>query len=236
LGRFLLSNEWAAEKVKLRMSELHGYYQQDRAEMLAFLPAKLERLIDVGCGEGKFGESVKDRFPNCETWGLEPNPEAAAAASLRNDRILNISLSDSTELPSAYFDVVTMNDVLEHMTWPEPALALARRILRPNGKLILSLPNVQYYLNVRDLVFKNDWEYRDCGILDRTHFRFYTTKSAARLLQRNGFEVNQITGINPSNLRLHYKILFRLAPSFFYWMQFPQFAIVATTAKVMSQI
>jgi 2-polyprenyl-3-methyl-5-hydroxy-6-metoxy-1,4-benzoquinol methylase len=207
------------------------YYQQNRSEMLAFLPVNVGRLIDIGCGEGRFGEAVKARHPNCETWGLEPIAEAAVAATLRNDRVLNMPMEDTVELPTSYFDVVTMNDVLEHMTWPEPALALARRILCPGGKLILSLPNVRYYLNVRDLVFKNDWEYRDFGILDRTHFRFYTTKSATRLLQSNGFEVNQITGINPSHLKLRYRILFGLAPSFFSWMRFPQFAIVATVAN-----
>ena len=138
-----------------------------------------------------------------------------------------MSFDDTPDLPTAYFDVVTMNDVLEHLAWPEPALAVAKRILRPGGKLILSLPNVQFLLNVLDLVKRNDWEYRDDGILDRTHFRFYTTKSATRLLKQNGFHVEQIAGINPIRPKWYYRLLFAIAPRYFYWMPFFQFAIVA---------
>lgn len=204
-----------------------GYYQQKRAEMLGFLPSQPKRLIDIGCGEGLFGEAVKALYPDCETWGVEPTAEIAARAATRNDRIVQSSLEDAAELPEGYFDAVVMNDVLEHMLWPETALAIAKRILLPEGKLILSLPNVQFLLNVLDLVVRNDWEYRDSGILDRTHLRFYTTKSATKLLERNGFRVDQITGINPMRPKWYYRMLFALAPRYFRWMPFFQFAVVA---------
>lgn len=223
-----LGSDRSSEQSSKQISPEHAdYYQQSRPEMLAFLPSDPKRLIDIGCGNGLFGAAVKVRFPGCETWGVEMVSDAAAVASTRNDRVLNISFENPVEMPSAYFDVVTMNDVLEHMTWPEPALANVKRILRPGGRLVLSLPNVRYYLNVRDLVFKNDWEYVDAGVLDRTHFRFYTARSATRLLQQNGFLVEQVVGINPPLLRPYYRALFAMAPSFFYWMRFPQFAIVA---------
>lgn len=152
-------------------------------------------------------------------------------AATRNDRVINASLDCVDALPGAYFDVVTMNDVLEHIPWPEPALATARRILKPDGKLVLSLPNVQFLLNVLDLMKHNDWEYQDSGILDRTHFRFYTTKSATRLLERNGFQVEKITGINPIRPKWYYRFVFAMAPKYFYWMPFFQFALVARPIK-----
>jgi 2-polyprenyl-3-methyl-5-hydroxy-6-metoxy-1,4-benzoquinol methylase len=204
-----------------------GYYKNDRAEMISFLPPDPKRLIDIGCGEGLFGAAVKARFPDCEIWGVELIADVAKKAAARNDRIIQTSFEKAAELPEAYFDVVTMNDVLEHIPWPEPALATARRILRPSGKLVLSLPNVQFFLNVLDLVKRNDWKYQDSGILDRTHFRFYTTKSATRLLEQNGFKVEQVTGINPIRPKWYYRLLFAVAPKYFYWMPFFQFAIVA---------
>jgi SAM-dependent methyltransferase len=208
-----------------------GYYKSNREEMLSFIPPNPTRLIDVGCGEGFFGEAVKTRYPGCETWGVEPVAAAAKMAATRNDRVINASLDCVDALPGAYFDVVTMKDVLEHVPWPEPALASARRILKPDGKLVLSLPNVQFLLNVLDLVKHNDWEYKDCGILDRTHFRFYTTKSATRLLERNGFQVEKITGINPIRPKWYYRVVFAMAPKYFYWMPFFQFALVARPIK-----
>lgn len=195
--------------------------------MLSFLPENPQRIIDIGCGAGFFGAAVKRKYPNCETWGVEAAAEAARTAALHNDRIVTGLVEEVADLPERYFDAVTMNDVLEHMTWPEPSLAIARRILKPEGKLILSLPNVRYFVNVRDLVFNNSWEYQDRGILDRTHLRFYTTRSAANLLQKNGYVVEAIVGINQPVLSLHYRLLFCLAPNFFHWMRFPQFAIIA---------
>jgi SAM-dependent methyltransferase len=216
---------------RLAVPERSAYYQQSRPEMLRFLPSDPKRLLDIGCGEGLFGEAVKARHPACETWGVEPTAEAAEKAAARNDRVLPSLLEDAAELPTAYFDAVTMNDVLEHMVWPEQALAIAKRILKPDGKLILSLPNVQFLLNVLDLVLRNDWEYRDCGILDRTYFRFYTAKSARRLLEQSGFEVELIVGINPIQPKLRYRILFALAPRLFHWMPFFQFAVVARPSR-----
>jgi SAM-dependent methyltransferase len=203
------------------------YYEQARVEMLAFLPHNTRRLLDIGCGEGLFGAAVKRRFPECETWGVEVVAEAAKKAAECNDHVINRSLDDAPDIPDGYFDVVSMNDVLEHIAWPATTLAAAKRMLAAHGKLILSLPNVAYYLNVRDLVFKNSWEYSDYGVLDRTHLRFYTTRSAQQLLCENGYEVELIKGINESPPKLHYRLLFALAPRFFQWMRFPQFAVVA---------
>lgn len=211
------------------MDPTNPYYLQSRPEMLQYLPERFSTLIDVGCAEGFFGAAVKRAFPEAEVWGLEPSPEVAREAERRCDRMISCPLEHAgAQLPSSYFDVVTMNDVLEHLPYPEPGLALVQRILKPDGRLVLSLPNVRYYLNVRDLVFRKDWEYRDFGILDRTHMRFFTQKSAVRTLTDHGFEVSLVEGINEEQHKLHYRALFALAPSFFRDARFPQFAIVAS--------
>ena len=212
------------------MSGKDIYYSQSRPEMLRFIPPSTGRLMDIGCSEGWFGAAVKKALPNCETWGVEANAEAAAEAATRNDKVLHGLIGEVEGAPESYFDVVTMNDVLEHIPYSEPVLAVVKRLLRPGGRLVLSLPNVRYYLNVRDLVFRKDWEYQDYGILDRTHFRFFTQKSAARLLTENGYRVVEEAGLNPPRLKLHYKALFALAPGLFEGMRYPQFALAAEPA------
>lgn len=223
-----------ADSVYKGVAPTAEYYSNDRAEMLEFLPPNPRRLIDVGCGGGLFGAAVKKRYPECEIWGVELVADAAQQAAFRHDRVIQTPFEEAAELPEAYFDVVTMNDVLEHMPWPEPALATAKRILRPEGRLVLSLPNVQFLWNVLNLVKHNDWEYEDWGILDRTHFRFYTTKSAVRLLERNGFRVETVTGINAIRPKWYYWVIFKLAPRYFRWMPYFQFAVVARPNSTLS--
>jgi SAM-dependent methyltransferase len=208
--------------------EQEVYYSQSRAEMLQFLPPRVGRLLDIGCSEGRFGEAVKRARPECETWGIEPVPEVAVEAARRNDRVIAAEVTPDLDLPAAYFDVVSMNDVLEHIAYPETILPLVRRVLAPGGRVLISLPNARYYLNVRDFVIHKDWEYQDYGVLDRTHLRFFTEKSARRFLNENGFDVISMAGINGRPLKLHYKVLFALAPGFFRDMRNPQIAIVAT--------
>jgi ubiquinone/menaquinone biosynthesis C-methylase UbiE len=197
--------------------------------MLQFLPANPARLLDVGCGEGAFGKSVRDRFPNCEVWGAEISP---AAADIAATRLHTVKRGDflETAFPQDYFDVITMNDSLEHMVDTHAVLAKVRTLLKPGGALIVSFPNVRYYQNVRDLVFRNDWQYQDFGILDRTHYRFFTSKSAVRTLSECGFKVELVEGL-PHPIRLHYRILFAALPRLFYWMRFPQFAVRAVLSR-----
>lgn len=214
------------------MESNDSYYAQSRPEMLTYIPPDTKTLIDIGCGGGRFGAGVKELLPDCEVWGLEAVESVAKEAEQRADKMICSTIEKAADiLPSAYFDVVTMNDVLEHLPYPEPALELLRRILKPNGRLVMSLPNVRYYINVKDLLFKKDWAYQDFGVLDRTHLKFYTQKSAVRTLEQNGFKTSLVQGINGTKIKAHYRALFALAPGFFRDTRTPQFAMVAHLAN-----
>lgn len=206
------------------------YFQQARPEMLRFVPSDTQTLLDVGCGEGFFGSAVKEMIPTCETWGIELAVAAASAAATRNDKIINGAFGSCEDLPANYFDVVVMNDVLEHLPFPEPALDVVRRLLKPSGLFVMSIPNVRFFVVVSDLLLRGDWEYKDFGILDRTHLRFFTKKSIANLLKQNDFSIERLVGINSEKLKLHHKLLFALAPRNFTDMKFPQFAVVSRPA------
>ena len=71
-----------------------------------------------------------------------------------------------------------------------------RKYIAPGGVIVGSIPNVRYHKNLFNLLFAKDWEYMDWGILDRTHFRFFTEKSLRRSLSSAGFEVEDFRGIN----------------------------------------
>jgi len=89
------------------------------------------------------------------------------------------------------FDAIVFADVLEHLEDPGSMLRAARRWLRPEGTLLVSLPNVAN-LAVRLSLLAGRFEYADRGILDRTHLRFFTRRSARRTIEAAGFRITEV--------------------------------------------
>jgi SAM-dependent methyltransferase len=120
------------------------YYAESRPEMLPYIPASARVILDVGCSTGLFGAAIKER-QTCEVWGVEMFAEAAAAAHERLDRVIHSAFSEELDLPSAHFDCIIFNDCLEHLAVPEEALRLARTLLRNDGVIVSSIPNMRYF-------------------------------------------------------------------------------------------
>ena len=79
-------------------------------------------------------------------------------------------------------------DVLEHVLDARALLSAARPLLRPGGEVVVSLPNVATW-TMRLRLLSGDFTYGDSGILDRTHLRFFTRRSARALLRASGLEI-----------------------------------------------
>lgn len=109
-----------------------SYYAVERREMLPFVPRNAKRILDVGCGAAGFSALVKEDR-GAEVWGVELLSEAASIAESKIDRVVNGSFEPCDELPKKYFDAVIFNDVLEHLSTPETALAYARCLLGLGG-------------------------------------------------------------------------------------------------------
>lgn len=172
------------------------YYSSARSELLPLLPKRIERHLDVGCAAGFFGESLLTQGRAGEVWGVEPAPGPSAQAATRLSKVIHGCFDEQAPLPDEYFDVITFNDSLEHMTDEVAALSLAWRKLKRQGTLVVSLPNIRYIENVKELLIEKDWRYVDAGVLDRTHLRFFTKLSMQRVIASCGFTVERIVGIN----------------------------------------
>jgi 2-polyprenyl-3-methyl-5-hydroxy-6-metoxy-1,4-benzoquinol methylase len=172
------------------------YYCQPRPEMLPFVPATTKRVLELGCADGAFAATVKQRG-GVEVWGIEPSPEAAERARAVIDRVLVGDADERiAELPDAYFDAIICNDVLEHLVDPWATLAHLRPKLAPGGVVVASIPNIRFIPALSQIVFHKDFPQDDCGIFDRTHLRFFTRKSIVRLFETAGFTMQSMKGIN----------------------------------------
>jgi 2-polyprenyl-3-methyl-5-hydroxy-6-metoxy-1,4-benzoquinol methylase len=174
------------------------YADNPRDEVVPFLPDGVRSALDVGCGRGGFGRSLRRRYgPGAHLVGVEPVPEQAAAARRAEgfDEVVDGYFPDALEGRDDQFDLVTYNDVLEHIVDPAATLRATVAHLTPTGRVVAAIPNVAYAPVVLDLV-RNRWEYTDQGILDRTHLRFFTRASSIALFEENGFAVEACGGIN----------------------------------------
>jgi SAM-dependent methyltransferase len=100
------------------------------------------RILDVGAGYGYLTEVAAQQFP--ERWIVERS--ASAAARVAGDARVVIGTWETADVPERYFDVVSMQDCLEHFPEPLSALAKTRAALRPGGALLAVTPNVGSWL------------------------------------------------------------------------------------------
>ena len=175
----------------------HNYFQNVRQEMLDYVPKSTKRVLEVGCGEGIFAAAIK-HSRNAECWGIEIESVAASKAKQTLDKVLVGDIVDLLpKLPNDYFDLIVFNDVLEHMVDPFFVLASIQSKLTPKGYVLSSIPNIRYFHTLYALVMGGEWEYQESGILDRTHLRFFTTKSIQNMYTRLGYKIIKHVGINP---------------------------------------
>ena len=146
-------------------------------------------VLDVGCGEGFLAEQIQ-QIGNQVT-GIDVLPTAkrqeAFGGYIQGDLEHGID-ADTPALRGAEFDKVLLLDVLEHLRVPERLLRDCRRLLKPNGHLIVSVPNIAN-ITVRLMLLFGRFHYTERGILDKTHLRFFTRKTARRLLESNGYRI-----------------------------------------------
>ena len=210
------------------MASSYMYDDWDRAEVLPFVP-EANRILEVGCSYGGFGQLLKGRSNSPEVWGIEPEPKAAEVAASRLDRVI---VGDFPALAPVgeRFDCVVFNDVLEHLVDPWGALRCALGLLRPNGCVVASIPNVRFGPVVSALLLRGRWNYTDVGVLDRTHLRFFTRSSMIEMFKECGYDVssvNAIRQIRRGRIARTAKLFGSHATEF----TAPQFVIVATTSE-----
>ena len=163
------------------------YYGGERADVLPLLPGDLgpaSSVLEIGCGRAATGALIKERF-GCRVVGVELNPEAAAAAAARLDRVMRGDVQILE--PGETFDAIVAFELFEHLTDGQVFLERAAGWLRPGGRMVFSVPNVGHYSVVEDLI-AGRWDYVPMGLLCATHVRFFTRRTLEDWLHAAGFD------------------------------------------------
>ncbi len=155
-----------------------------------------KRVLDIGCAGGYLGQVLQSR--QCDTVGIDINPKAAEDARKYCSRVIVADLDEAsvTDLVgNDTFDVIVFADILEHLRNPLRLLDDARALIREGGYAVISLPNIAHGA-VRLALLNGSFDYQEFGILDDTHMRFFTRKSAEELFLAAGYRLEDIGRTN----------------------------------------
>lgn len=178
----------------IAMKTTPNYYENPRNDITGLIPEDAVCILDVGCGTGNLGAAIKRaRDSHIEVVGIEINQEAAEKARGKLDKVITGNVETlSLPFPRGYFDVLVYGDVLEHMVDPWGILKRHGELLKAEGLVIASIPNVAHYRVIK-MLKKKEWRYQDAGILDSTHIRFFTIKSIKRMFDDAGFRIECVS-------------------------------------------
>ncbi|WP_164116034.1 methyltransferase domain-containing protein [Sphingorhabdus sp. Alg239-R122] len=168
------------------------YHDHIRNDVLPHIPKTGGQLLDLGGGVGATAFAAKEM-------GLVDQVGVADLVD-NTDSKIDLDFSFQGNLEDASFidhvisqrgkmDVILALDILEHLVDPWATVKKLHESLKPGGVLVASIPNVRNYRALFPLLFKNQWTYRDAGILDRTHLRFFVRATAMELVSSSGLKV-----------------------------------------------
>lgn len=147
-------------------------------------------LLDLGAAGGELGFALRDQFER--RLGFEYNVDCVGQLAGQFDQVVIADLETVKHLPRNV-DAIVLADVLEHLRSPARALGLVRAALNDDGKVFISVPNIANVTVRLGLLF-GIFEYRDRGILDHTHLRFYTIRTIRREVESAGFRILEMSG------------------------------------------
>jgi ubiquinone/menaquinone biosynthesis C-methylase UbiE len=141
------------------------------------------RILDVGCGDGSFLFDFKQR--NWDVYGVDISKISCRIAKKKlGNNIFNCELKNCG-FPDQYYDVITLNHVLEHLPNPEEELREIRRILKDDGVVYAGVPNID---SLQFKICRESWLHLD---LPR-HTIHYTSDTVRGIFEKNGFRVSSV--------------------------------------------
>jgi 2-polyprenyl-3-methyl-5-hydroxy-6-metoxy-1,4-benzoquinol methylase len=155
-------------------------------KLFTFVPPKA-RVLDVGCSSGNLGKALKEE-KGAFVVGVDiDEPDIKKAKKVLDEaHIVDLEKDDLSQLGS--FDVIIMADVIEHLVDPVTVLTKLRPLLKAGGRFVFSIPNMSN-VTTRLEILRGRFEYKDFGLLDRTHIHYYDHEEVDRIFREAGYRI-----------------------------------------------
>ena len=205
--------EFMKEYLNYKKKQKRYYFQVDMTTENSHKKI-LERIkkesyvLEIGTAYGHMTKYLKEIL-NCNITGIEINKEMLNVAKKYLDLAINLDIQDTItldkKLKNDRYDYIILGDILEHTTKVELILEVLKKKIKKKGEIIVSIPNVAHNCILMQLL-KNDFNYQEQGILDKTHITFFTSESFKRVLKKVNLKVKKydFTYMTPEYEKLNY--------------------------------
>lgn len=148
-------------------------------------------FLDFGCSTGYFGSLIK-KAKQAQVYGVEISQDAQEARKVL-DGVYSFDLDGDwpDKIYERKYDYAFFGDVLEHLKYPKAALKKTAKLLKPGGRVFVSIPNIAH-MSVRLELLAGNFEYEPTRLLDNTHLKYFTLKSFTALAQDAGYKVKPV--------------------------------------------
>jgi 2-polyprenyl-3-methyl-5-hydroxy-6-metoxy-1,4-benzoquinol methylase len=179
-------------KTKLRLYGIYFSEKNNFLRRIIFSPIKFIirgtiikkdiKILDIGCGSGQFLYEMKTL--GLDVYGVEPG-KFDEEGNKKYDLNIKKGNIGKIKYPKEYFDIITLNHVLEHINNPNTTLLEIKRIIKKEGTFILGVPNTN---SLAFKIFGKNWYQLDIP----RHIINYSEKNLKFLLNKSGFKVIKI--------------------------------------------
>ncbi|WP_324721933.1 class I SAM-dependent methyltransferase [Salinimicrobium sp. HB62] len=176
------------------MQSFNASYTGLRGDLLKYIKNKDNVILDVGCATGENGAYLLRNRLAKEVYGIEFGEGMVYEASHKINKVFHgdlneLSFRQKVVDESPLFDYILFGDILEHLVYPEHVFKDICKLLKPDGKVVISVPNISHIELFIQVYIKGTWPLNSRGIFDKTHLRWFTKKDICGLMRNCGIKV-----------------------------------------------
>lgn len=163
------------------LEKVLDYFRMGRARKLKTYINPGANILDIGCGNGRFLMYL-NKLGNYNLFGTELEGNSARRTSEIKEINLKIGFIEENDFEENFFDAITLFHVFEHLHEPKKILQIISKILKSDGILMISFPNID---SLQSRIFKGNWLHLD----PPRHLFFFSPKDFEKIIHDLGYEL-----------------------------------------------